>query len=297
MRVPKYLRKVIHICAEDSPNVIAQEDVIPGVLSYDLYLQRRKMWDPMRQCIGLDGQFYLGSEALMFPTDWLNASTAAAKELEGKQREAKAIGVDTAEGGDSTCWCVIDELGIIELISMKTPDTNMIPGKTRALAERYNLSPKQVMFDSGGGGSIHVDRLRANRFPCRTVGFGESANDDKPRFLPYQRRDESYNKSAGYKNRRAQMYWFIREAIDPNGKTPFGIPHRFQELRRQLGPIPLRYDEEGRVLLLPKKTKHGSTTDSLESLLGCSPDEADSLAVAMYAMRNPKAGSKKVRVF
>ena len=66
-------RNVIKIKGEDSPNVrfaVSQigegdtpsgEMLVPGVLSYGDYKKRRETWDEIRQCVGLDAEFYEGS--------------------------------------------------------------------------------------------------------------------------------------------------------------------------------------------------------------------------------------------
>jgi hypothetical protein len=49
------------------------------------------------------------------------------------------------------------------------------------------------------------------------------------------------------------------------------------------------YDEEGRMMLLPKSRKPGgnATQKTLTELIGHSPDEADALALAVHAMLHP----------
>jgi hypothetical protein len=116
-------------------------------------------------------------------------------------------------------------------------------------------------------------------------------------------REESY----AYRNRRAQMYGELREMLDParpqerGGPLGFAIPpptygSQYAELRRQLAPIPLMYDGEGR-MELPPKNKRAEAGESisgpgqsrtkrktLSELIGCSPDEADALVLAVHGM-------------
>ena len=68
----RYFRRVIRIKATDSPNVrlglaqdragltVTDEILVPGVLTYAEYRKRRATWDRVRQCIGLDGEFWKG---------------------------------------------------------------------------------------------------------------------------------------------------------------------------------------------------------------------------------------------
>jgi hypothetical protein len=283
---------VIKIKASDSPNVRLAEaeiaagkqpshtNIIPGVVSYNDYLKRRKLWDPIRQCIGLDAEFYKGTEVLLFPPEWLNASEEQDRKLRRKarikkkyERKAIAIGCDPAEGGDDTCWTVGDGLGILDKITIKTEDTSVITNKTIALIKQWEVKPQNVVFDAGGGGKQIADELGSRGYKVRTVGFGQSAmNENDQRVV--------------YKNMRAQMYGELSSALEPysedNSRQQFAIPEKYDELRRQLAPIPRLYDAEGKLYLPPKSrptpTYKGET---LRSILGCSPDEADSL-VLMY---------------
>lgn len=303
-----YHRKIIRITAEDSPNVrlaLAQiaagkqptgEILIPGVIDWHLYQTRRKHWDPQRQTIGLDAQFYRGRDVMMFPEDQLKRSLAIARNLLANppRRRPKSMGVDAAEGGDSTVWTIVDELGIIFQLSMKTADTSDIPGQTLGLMKDHRLLPEDVFFDRGGGGRQHADQLRRRGYDVRTVGFGEGAGSDnrerrtstvKP---PVGQRVETRELRYAYKNRRAEMYALTSELIC--GEQGFAIPVRYYETIQQLKIIPKYYDNEGR-LYLPPKDKPTPTYQgvTIKGILGRSPDEADSLVLAVYGMvRRPK---------
>ena len=301
----RYWRKVIKIRAQDSPNVqLAQwqeaaggdatyEILIPGVKDYDTYLKQRELWDPVRQSIWLDAEFYEGAGVRLFPPEWLNAAEERARQLGNSHRRAVAIGVDPAEGGDDTSMAVVDEYGLIELISQSTPDTNIIPGLVLALMQKHKVIPQNVLFDAGGGGKQHADRLRAQGVPVRAVGFGEAASAEPKRGLKLLE-DRKLDKETAYvyRNRRAEMYGILSLRLDPNGDGPrFAIPEEYQELRRQLAPIPRFYDDEGRLVLPPKNRKDPlATTENkrptLTEILGRSPDDADALVLATFGMVN-----------
>lgn len=300
-----YLRKVIRIRAEDSPNVRVglelekkgkkgiDHEIVPGVLSYSEYKRRRALWDKIRQCVGLDAEFYEGAEILLFPAEWLNKAESVADRLERNRSGRKVIGVDTAEGGDKSSWTVVDEYGIVEMISMKTPDTSIIPGHTIALMNRHKVFPEDTLFDLGGGGKEHVDRLRRQGYDVRGIRFGEAAStvdisSERTKRYGFERLEDRENKYV-YKNRRAEMYGELRMLLDPVSEYgPFGIPVEYTELRRQLSPIPLLYDEEGRLELPPKIIRsERSTKVSLVDLIGHSPDEADSLVLAVHGLLHP----------
>lgn len=298
---PRYYRRVIKIKAEDSPNVrlaLLQESrglepkgeqIVPGVLPYDLYVQRRATWDKIRQCVGLDAEFYEGGELLMYPPDWLNRAERIARDLEGINRDRLVahMGVDPAEGGDKSAWAVIDAKGMRRLHAVRTPDTVQIVNITIGLIREYKIDPRNVFFDRGGGGTQHVDRLREQGFNVQSVGFGEAVSPPPRRLTPgIQTRKEEREDNYAFAKRRSQMYWLVRMLIDPsNYPDGFGIPAEYTELRHQLSPIPLMYDGEGRISLPPKNKRNASDKQPcLVDIIGHSPDEADALALAAFSM-------------
>jgi hypothetical protein len=163
----------------------------------------------------------------------------------------------------------------------------MIPGKTLALMREWQVRPENVLFDRGGGGKQHVDLLRKQGYNVRTVGFGEAASDPflGRRMKTTVERREIREQQYVYKNRRAEMYGLLRQRLDPATGSTFGLPPQYTELRRQLAPIPLLYDAEGRLYLPPKDKKNPDSAElTLKELLGCSPDEADSLVLAVFGL-------------
>ena len=292
-----YFRKVIRITAEESPNVrLAKAEIaagkkpsgrclVPGILDYNTYVNRRQFWDPIRQCIGLDGEFYVGPGVLLFPPEWLNLAEQQALELRGKHRKGVTMGIDTAEGGDSTVWCVLDELGIVDIVSKKTPDTSVIMGETLALMLLWSVDPDNVFFDRGGGGKEHADYMRRAGHKVNTVAFGEAATAQKQRGMKtLNKRLDDDEVRYTYKNRRAEMYNLTSLRLNPEEPGQLAIPQKYTELRRQLAPVPRLYDGEGRLELPPKRKQRGSDKETMADLVGCSPDEADALVLAVYGL-------------
>lgn len=312
----RYYRKVIRITARESPNValgLLQQErgveptgevIIPGVLPWYDYVQRMATWDAVRRCIGLDAMFWLGAEILMFPPEWLDRAEKIARDLRGKPRWAKGLGCDPAEGGASTAMCAVDEYGLIELVSKQTPDTSVITGEAIAFMKRHNCPPERFCFDAGGGGTEHADRLRSQGYNVRAIPFGSAVS------LPIRsgkhtmvKRREIVEDRYVYLNRRAEMYGDLRMLLDPAPTADskgnlivsrgFGLPAEYRDIRHQLAPIPLLYDDEGRMFLLPKgrrgnedglNSAEKNRRPTLTQLIGRSPDEADSLVLAVHSM-------------
>jgi hypothetical protein len=298
-----YYRKIIHITGEDSPNVLyaqaeikagknpSHRSIIPGVLSWREFNKRLLTWDEIRKTIGLFGRFYKGKEVLLYPPDWLDRAARIAKEVRERhpKRTADGIGVDPAEGGDKTAWAAVDRYGIIEIIAKETPDTSVIVGDTLAFMQRHGITKDRagsVIFDRGGGGKQRADDLRAMGWNVRTVAFGEPVIDEdgKQGKTKDDKRDQKEQRYV-FRNRRAQLYGEFRELLDPSNEEGFGVPGGILELRKQLSPIPLLYDKEGRMILPPKRKKNNNTgIPSLEEIIGHSPDEADATVLAIHAM-------------
>lgn len=329
----RYYRRIIKIKASDSPNVQARKRLVDGIVDYDTYMKRRTLWDKVRQTVGLDAEFYEGAEVRLYPPDWLERAgqLALQDKNDGRNTRIKAytsmgvdprfyvrrrqfhgpdktvlrrtMGIDTAEGGDDTVWTIVDILGILHQHSMQTADTSDISGITIAFMKQFDVNPNDVLFDRGGGGKQHADYLRRQGYDVRTIAFGESptsaADAQRQPSLTYSNmlRREERETTYTYLNRRAEMYCLLRfELLDPINELGFAIPYELTELRRQLAPLPLLYDPEGRIYL-PPKDKPNKNVESkivtLREMLGCSPDEADSLALAVFGLFNT-IGKKKL---
>ena len=291
----RYYRKVIKIKASQSPNVRhtqAEIDakrkptnaiLVPGVVDYETYLKRRKLWDKIRQCIGLDADFYEGSEELLFPPDWLNNSERMAKAYHNSK--PTHIGCDPGEGGDSTVWALSNRNCLCKLISKKTVDTVEIVDRTKSLIWEYGIAHENVLFDAGGGGKQHADRLRSGGFNVKLLWFGGAATKPPKRgYKTYKYKLDDLESKYVYLNKRAEMYGLLSTAIDPSNEIPFGIPAEYTELRRQLACIPKIWDE-GRLRLPPKhRVNPNSKEITMQELLGRSPDEADALVLSTYGI-------------
>jgi hypothetical protein len=292
-------RKVIKIRATDSPNVRyglaekalgrepSNKTLVAGVKGYRRYCADLELLSDIEKSVSLDAEFYEGRDIKMFPREYLDKAKQIADSLTGRKRQAKAIGIDPGEGGANTAWAAVDELGLIELRSYRTPDTSQIVGDTIAFGKQHGVAPSDWIFDRGGGGFQHANVLRNMGYPVRTVAFGESVSLEIKRGLyPTETRREAKEERYVYVNRRAEMYGELRIDIEDG----FGLPAIYdvdKGVFQQLRPIPLTFDGEGRLRLLPKhKTDPNSKEPTLTDLIGFSPDEADALVLANHGRRH-----------
>jgi len=303
---------VIRIKATDSPNVrlgLIQEHLgiqptnqllIPGVKDYFTYLQNLASWDIVKQTVSLNASFYTGADLLLCPPQWLDAAEALADKylMNDQHQKPTAMSIDAAMGNDDTTWTLGNHFGITHQYEKKTPDTNEIFKFTLHLAHKFHISPNLIVFDSGGGGKQHADRLRASGLNVRIVNFGSAVKaqiQPSGKLKSVSQREREDLEHYEYVNRRAQMYHLIRLNIDPGNGLIWAIPRKFVKLRQQLAPIPLLTDEKGRLWLPPKRPKSTITYEgerkkvtTLYDLLKRSPDHADGAAMLRWVLSNPK---------
>ena len=282
--------------------------ICPGVVDIFTYIDHRTLRDKKFQSISLDAEFYEGEEVRLFPKEWLQRAAAIGDRLDPNRR-TKYLGVDSAQGGDNSCWSEGDDLGLLKLTGIKTSNTNNIPTRTASIIRANQILPENVLFDRGGGGKEHADLLRSNGFNVRTIAFGETATDPNEYDRKLRKDEQRNNKEFRYvyKNKRSELYGLasslLSPVINPKGYgIPSSILHRPRSdngpsLYDQLRKIPLWYDKVGRLILPPKIAPSDKQEDqfrevTLKKLLGCSPDEADAFVLMLYAKLRPKKRSQ-----
>jgi len=325
-------RKIIRISAMQSPSVrlahaqIAAgqqptgEQVIPGVLSWADFVERSNTLNDHEKTVKLYAQFYKGPGLFLFPQGWLQRAERIANELqpytvrygirppqsgnESLRCGDIYMGVDVGEGGDNTAFCVGDIRGILELQSLRTPDTSVITGQCLGLMRKWNIYAYNVGFDRGGGGKQHADRLRDQGYAVRTIGFGETPSNliQNP---SSEEEKELKEQKAIYRSRRVQLYAEASKLLDPNpiptgsggfqDPPGYGIPSNtpeLAELHRQLSKFPIQYNEDG-IQILPPKQKRDSKDKrlTLKDMIGRSPDEADAFVLLIHMILTPPVKS------
>lgn len=307
-----YHRRVFHISAYDSPNVrLGMEQVkrgiqptnkiiVPGVISYEELQKRLATWDSIRVRIGIEGHFYDGAELLLYPPQWLDRAEKLAEYYLQKttKRYAESIGIDCGEGVADTVMIAGDRMGIIEAKGKKTPDPNQILTDAMEFIKRHSSVPHdRVVADLGGGGRWLASMLRQKGYNIRTVAFGSTPIQEIKRGRTfYNEKVDVREDKGGYTNLRSQMFYELREWLDPTLNHNFSIPKEYMELRRQMSPIPLWYDAEGRIYLPPKQLRsdqrkgrlddNAQDKTTLNKLIGCSPDWVDALVLTVHGMRH-----------
>lgn len=235
--------------------------------------------EPLRSQM-LKGDFVAGLEDdanQLIPTDWIEASMRR-----WRPREAKGImdslGVDVSRGnmGGMTTGASKDRTVIAprygtwfdQMSSLRGIDVNDGPAVASQVIKRRRDNAV-VHIDIVGVGTAPYDFLNANHVQVVGINGGaKSLGTDKSGQL-------------GFANLRSELYWRMREALDPNNPDPIYLPDD-AELLADLAAPRWWLTPQG-IMVEPKRgkpTADGKAT-GLIARLGRSPDRGDA---AVYAL-------------
>jgi hypothetical protein len=204
----------------------------------------------------------------VIPTQWVLAAferwkAGPPRRTNGEIAPLSGIGVDVARGGDDRTIIVkahgrwIDRL--IAHDGTDTPDGEAI---VRLLRREWD-EQAPICIDVIGVGSSPYDLGRREGMRMYAVN---NAAATKAR---------AQGGAFGFTNVRAELYWRLREALDPNGPYRFALPDDRELLAELTAP---RWEPTSRgVKIEPKK--------AIAERLGRSPDKADAVALLVRAMR------------
>jgi hypothetical protein len=165
------------------------------------------------------------------------------------------LGCDIARFGDDLSVVAIREANrIYELVVMQKLDNVDVSGEIQELARQYK--PRYINVDSIGLGSGVVDILRSNGLPVNGVNVAE----------PSKVEDDKGNKL--YANLRAELWWTVREQLNPKNPEPLLLPMDDELLADLAAPI-FRYNARGQIQIEPK--------EDTKKRLKRSPDRADAV--------------------
>lgn len=175
------------------------------------------------------------------------------------------LGVDVARGGkDKTVLARRRGEWIAPLEKHDGSDTDT-GGKVAALAMQALSGGGYANVDVIGVGASAYDFMNDAKLPCEAINFAaaSSATDRTGKF--------------GFQNLRAEAYWNLRQALDPEGPTPLALPPD-PELAAELAAI--RWAIGLRGIKIEDK-------DEVKKRLGRSPDCADAVALAVIMTAAP----------
>lgn len=222
--------------------------------------------EPLRSQM-LRGDFSAGAADpawQLIPTEWVKAAQARwVKPL--AKGPMTCIGLDPSRGGqDKTSAARRHENWFDELETAPGMVTKDGPTAAAFIAPLIR-DGAVVCIDSIGIGSSALDFIRGLGLHVHPVVGSEGSDEmDKAGQLRFR-------------NKRAEMYWRLREALDPTNPNPVSLPPD-QELLGDLTAVRYKVVTLGTRAAIQIRSK-----DEIREVLGRSPDKGDSVAMTFVA--------------
>ena len=266
-----------HVTPAGEPETVTplSRTFIPARLSDNRFLdadgEYRRMLqntpEPLRSQL-LYGKFS-GQKAVnpwqILPTAWVQAAMLRGRQCPAPPGPLSCLGMDVAHGGaDKTVIAARHGHWVGPLV--KAPGSATPEGRDAAALAAPLLAPSAfVNVDAiGYGASAHESLKNDWGAAAYAVNVGSSDSDRRVRYA---------DKSGKFvmRNRRAEMYWRLREALDPENGHDFCLPDD-RELLSDLCAATYKVTPSG----LQVEAK-----DNIKARLGRSPDCADAVALTM----------------
>jgi len=224
--------------------------------------------EPLRSQL-LDGDFYASATADPFqiiPSEWVRAAQKRWRERERPTTPLTAVGIDPSRGGaDKTTLAKRYDNWFDEV---KTWEGAIVrDGAILAELARQEIGdeiPSYINMDVGGVGSSGYDHLKVIFENVNPVNFAEAS---------------TYRDKSGklkMRNRRAELYWRMRDALDPLGGEDVALPSD-TELLADL--CSARYKVSSAGVLVEEK-------DEIKARIGRSPDAGEAVLLALWEHGN-----------
>lgn len=240
---------------------------IPSRISDNPYLMGtnymatlQAMPEPLRSQM-LYGDFQAGMEDdpwQVIPTNWVDAAMARWKALDRKP-VMDSVGVDVARGGkDKTIIARRHGMWFdkpLEYPGSETPDGPTVAGLV--IAALRDKAP--IHIDVIGVGASPYDFLRTARQQVMGVNVSEKAlGTDKSGRLRFL-------------NQRSELYWRMREALDPSNNTGIALP---PDTRLKADLCAPKWEVQGAVIKVESR-------EEIIKRIGRSPDFASAYILAL----------------
>lgn len=200
----------------------------------------------------------------LIPTEWVKAAQSRWVKRDAKG-EMTALGFDPARGGaDKSTAARRHGQWFDSLVSVPGAVTDDGP-KAAGFVVPLIRNGACICVDAIGIGSSALDFIRGlNLLVLPVVGSASSGLSDKAGQLRFR-------------NKRAEMYWLMREALDPTSPDPIALPPD-QELLADLCAVRYKVVSLGKVAAIQIRDK-----DEIREVLGRSPDKGDAVAMTFVS--------------
>lgn len=242
------------ISAFDTPNVRANEELIPGLITNIWIEERRREYGegtPMWQ-VEVLGEFPPSGEEQLIPVQWVKLAEERWHE-EAPQSANPIHGLDPGGGGlAETVLCTRSGRYVHPLCAWTG-----ITGPEIISKASDRVGKRDMLFvDNIGVGYHLVEFARQSKLYAEGVNVQSSPRIQEDRYL----------------NLRAELYWKLRQSLDPDGEIKMCLPPD-KKLHAQLTGIKYKHNNKGKIQVESK--------DDMKKRSLPSPDRADALALTM----------------
>ena len=250
------LWETVQIGADDTPNIIEGQIVIPGMLTLEDIEDHKQEW-------GEDSSMYIGSVLGKFPEnlDEMVVPLSAAKAAAERELEAEGeviVACDVARKGHDHTVVMRRQGGVARIVRrVRGYDTMEVAGILKSYCDEQKVDVL-VIDDAGVGGGV-TDRLREVGLATARI---EAFNGGR-----------TANRADRFSNRNAEVWWAMREFY-LEGKLD---TENDANLIGQVSSRAYGLDSQGRISLQSKRE------------LADSPDEADALAMTFAPLHSRRA--------
>jgi len=255
------LWKTFHISCYDSP-AIRDPEAFPTLTTQKWIDERKEQWgenSPMFQS-RVKGEFPLEGEDTLIPLNWCERAV----QRWHKNRDVKRLnthiflGLDVARYGTNKT-VLTDYLPprVREIKRVQQKSTTVAVNLVIQAGITAGAKLQQVTVDDTGVGGGVTDRLRDLKYPVIPINFSQKPADP-----------------MHFRSIRDEIYWYLREMFRSDD---IEIPPD-EDLIAQLSAIKYKINaRNGRIEI--------ETKDDMKKRGVASPDEADSVAIAVYGAR------------
>lgn len=235
--------------------------VFPKMVTPHWVADKYKRWGPSSVLYKtrVMGEFDEHGSDTIIPLSWIEAAKARWEDME--EEGPVHLGVDVAEfGRDSSNIYVKKGRKIMPAKTFNKIPIMQLTGHIMIIMNA--VQAECVKIDTIGVGTGVEGRLDEMGVHTKRVNVAEAPGGDNDK------------EKAKFINKRAQLYWALREMLDPdpnNNPNPIGLPPD-EELEEELIATKFKINSRGQIQILPK--------DEIKAILGRSPDKADALMIA-----------------
>ena len=244
---------------------------IPGKLDDNPYLTRDSSYkatldalpEPLRSAMR-DGNFMLSREDdayQVIPTAWVRQAMARWETHRPMGVPMCAIAADPAQGGKDQTTIAMRYDGWYDTLVAVPGEKTPLGTDVSTLILKHRRDNCEIVIDMGGGyGSSAFDHLRGNDIRCHAYKGAEGSHK------------KTLCGKIGFPNRRSEVWWKFREALDPSqaGGSMIALPADAQLLADLTAPT-FSYGTSG-LKIEPKV--------DVKKRLGRSPDKGDAVVLA-----------------